>query len=555
MESEAGLTGILPFVFFVGAAITYPLSLFLLKRYKAAVLKTMAAIGGKAPVADAGRDTMATAGSAEGLETIAIDAASAPDLPTSAQARYSRISRSPWSTARAYAAGGAAYSVTLGAVQLIADGSFSILRLVVLAYVYAWPIIIAVNLIVPSTRRLKIRTYGGYFAGLLVLSIIAVSVSTNLSILDPFIVWALYSLPPSILVMAFLQRRVRAVGVMILAFTVIALIGANVALSVVDSSASLLSAAAGAGSAVGVNAVGVFVTIIMVGAVIFGIVAWFANKWITSRYLEKRLNDQSLLLDSMWLVFVMVQSIGLAFVGMAWYLAGIAAFVVYRLTVRSRLKAREASSAVRTEPSNLLFLRVFSLGRRSERIFDAISTQWQYAGNVRMIAGPDLAATTVEPHEFLEFLSGKLEQSFISSSEALDTKMRTLDTSPDFDGRYRINDFFCYEDTWRSVLSRLVTESDAVFVDVRNFSPGNAGLIFELNELVSVISLDRVVLLVDQSTDTGLLDRTLQDAWANMRADSPNHGADNARIRICTLTSDQPQDIAHVLQSLSAAAS
>ena len=554
MEGETALTGMLPFVFFVGAVMAFPLSLFLLKRYKAAVLKTMTASGGAAPVAGGVPEGKTPAGSTGVLETVMIDASSSPAVSDSGEAMYSQVAGAPWATVRAYAAGGAAYAFVLGAAQLIADGSFSLLRLVALTYIYSWPIVIAINLIAPSTRQMKIRSFGGYFAGLLVISILAASVSTNLSIFGLFIAWGLFSLPTTILVLAFLQRRVRAVGVMVLAFTVIALVGANVALSIVGSNASLLRATAGAAVAVGSNAVGAFITIIIIGAIIFGVIAWFANKWIKNLYLEKRLNDQSLILDSMWLVFMMIQSIGLAFASVAWYLAGIVAFVAYKFTVTSRLKAVNPSSDGGSEPVNLLFLRVFSLGRRSEEVFDAVSAHWRYAGNIRMIAGPDLAVTTVEPHEFLEYLSGKIDQSFIPSEEALEVKMNELDTSPDFDGRYRVNDFFCYDDTWQAVLSRLVRESDAVLMDVRGFSASNAGVIFELNELVNVTPLDRVVLVADQTTDASFLDQTLQDAWTNMRADSPNRSVNDVQIEVCMLAPEQPRQVAHVLRSLCTAA-
>jgi hypothetical protein len=37
--------------------------------------------------------------------------------------------------------------------------------------------------------------------------------------------------------------------------------------------------------------------------------------------------------------------------------------------------------------------------------------------------GPDLATTTVEPHEFLGFLSGKLARRFIDGPETLDLRL------------------------------------------------------------------------------------------------------------------------------------
>ena len=423
-----------------------------------------------------------------------------------------------------------------------------------MTYIYSWPVIIAVNLIVPSTRRLKMRSFGAYFIGLMLISIVAVFLSSDLSAFALFIAWALFSLLPTILVLAFMQRRVRAVGVMVLAFAILSMAGANIALAIAGSSDWLLGSIAGIAVAMGSTAVGAFVAILLIGAVIFGVIAWFANKWIKNLYLEKLLSDQSLQLDSMWLVFAMVQSIGLAFVGAAWYLAGLLAFLAYKITVMNRLKAAASPGADGSDHANILFLRVFSLGRRSEQVFDAVSIHWRYVGNVRMIAGPDLAMTTIEPHEFLEFLSGKIDQSFIPSIDALEARMANLDSSPDSDGRFRINDFFCYDDTWKMVLSRLVRESDAVLLDVRGFSASNSGVLFELNELIDVMPIHQVVLIVDQTTDRTFLNQALENSWANMRADSPNLLSEGAALKICEVAPGRAMDIPHVLRSLCAAA-
>jgi hypothetical protein len=60
---------------------------------------------------------------------------------------------------------------------------------------------------------------------------------------------------------------------------------------------------------------------------------------------------------------------------------------------------------------------VFSLAKRSERLFDAFGAHWRYLGPIQLISGPDLATTTIEPHEFLEFLTGKLARRFIGNRE------------------------------------------------------------------------------------------------------------------------------------------
>jgi hypothetical protein len=213
---------------------------------------------------------------------------------------------------------------------------------------------------------------------------------------------------------------------------------------------------------------------------------------------------------------------------------------------------REASSTEKS--SELLLLRVFSLGKRSERLFDKLGTHWRYAGSIRLIAGPDLATTTVEPHEFLDFLSGKLARRFIDGPQTLDLRISEMDIEPDQDGRFRVNDFFCHDDTWKMVLSRLVRESDAVLMDLRGFSPQNAGVIFEIDELINVVPLGRVVFIVDDTTDEQFLRQTVQQSWNRMRPTSPNRLSSSGQLRLFRFTGSHSGELQQLLRTLCVAA-
>src|SRR5262249_31932356 len=150
-----------------------------------------------------------------------------------------------------------------------------------------------------------------------------------------------------------------------------------------------------------------------------------------------KMSDQSIALDSIWLLFAISHAIDLAVEGPTWFLSGLVAFLVYKVAVLCGfrlLHPNGASSNIR-----LLLLRVFALGKRSERMFDVVTKHWRYFGSVQLIAGPDLATTTVKPHEFLGFLSGKLARLFINGKTELDRRMAEKDVRPDFDARFRIN--------------------------------------------------------------------------------------------------------------------
>jgi hypothetical protein len=156
----------------------------------------------------------------------------------------------------------------------------------------------------------------------------------------------------------------------------------------------------------------------------------------------------------------------------------------------------------------------------------------------------------MEPHEFLDFLSGRLTRRFVDSAATLEQRIAQLDIQPDTDGQFRVNDFFCYDDTWRIVLTRLVRESDAVIMDLRGFSSQNAGCIFEINELISLVPLKHVVFIVDDSTDGSFLRHVMQQAWVQMDGGSPNRLLESGApqvVRLNQLGEDQVQGLLRIL--------
>lgn len=79
-----------------------------------------------------------------------------------------------------------------------------------------------------------------------------------------------------------------------------------------------------------------------------------------------------------------------------------------------------------------------------------------------MIGGPDLAVVNVEPDEFLGFVSGGLRETFIDTPAALDRRLATLRERPDPDGRHRVDELFCFDDTWRLTVVALLERNHAV---------------------------------------------------------------------------------------------
>jgi len=66
-----------------------------------------------------------------------------------------------------------------------------------------------------------------------------------------------------------------------------------------------------------------------------------------------------------------------------------------------------------------------------------------------MIAAPDVAARTIDPGDYLRWLTGRADELFVTSRADLDARLDALDMTPDPDGRYRINEFCCRDNTWQ----------------------------------------------------------------------------------------------------------
>ena len=291
-----------------------------------------------------------------------------------------------------------------------------------------------------------------------------------------------------------------------------------------------------------------FEVLVVASVALSGVVAWFGLLWIAHRYRRMQLSDQTFLFDALWLavsiwICVYLMDADIPFV----YFLGLLPFALYKMTVGyglKRLPARAASRPV----ARLLFLRVFGSPSRSEKLFDLLAARWRYAGSIQLISATDVARGSFEPDEFLDFISGRLAGSFISRGVDTDRRLEGLHNRPDPDGRYRVNEFFCRVDTWQQTVRKLMAQSELVVMDVRAFTSGRRGAIFELGALIDEVPLHRVVLLIDHTTDEPLLRRTLEDLWRRMEPESPNAHGGTGRLRIIDLGCGYPAAVRRLMQ-------
>jgi hypothetical protein len=328
---------------------------------------------------------------------------------------------------------------------------------------------------------------------------------------QPILFWALTGIPMLIPLLGF-NRPIRAtVGPLFfnlaLAITMMTIVFLELAVETSPGVWLIAQLKHAAGSAT-------FPILVTVALVVATALAWRGLLELAARYRGRQLSDQTFLFDALWLSVSLTVSAYL--MGHPWpfvFLTGLMPFALYKVVVSYGLSGLK-TGAHRHRNARLLFLRVFGSAARAERLFDLLAARWRYAGSVQLITSTDLARTQFEPDELLDFLSGRLGRSFINSESDLQQRLTGLATGPDADGRYRVNEFFCHEDTWQQTVTALMGDTDLVAMDLRGFAPTSKGCIFELGVILERVPLSRVVLLVDSTTDEPFLRATLIDLWA-----------------------------------------
>ena len=511
------LTGVWPFILIMSALLTFPVSALLLWLYRRAVLRGMKrSLEEIVPTADAVRGA---------------DPAPKPlrFMSLSANAVPRATLPGPWPTAVVYLAAGAAYALIMTAAWFLATHDLQIgsIKALFLFWTFYWPAMLAVILVAAQGRTQKILIVLGYVAIYVALAVVELARSPDFTWNQAALFWIIENGPTTVMLYFFLGRRIRSVGPLVLAFAILALLGAQLAISLLGASEARMLTAVKIGAAIGLGGSGIFIATLLLGFVLFAAVAWLALRWIGARYSAKKLSDESLSVDVIFVLFAIIASVDLVFEHWIWITTGLVALVAYKVVARIGFHLLPTTSS----PKRLLLLRVFALGKRSQQFFDAIRKAWLRGGDIAMIAGPDLVTSAVEPHEFLGFLSGKLGRTFVGDETDLDRRVAAMDSRPDPDGRHRVAQFFCRADTWQPTMRRLVAESDAVLMDLRSFSPSNRGCVYELGRLLDAIDLSRVVFVTDRSTDHAFLEATLQQQWSTLAPESPNRSADGPAAR------------------------
>jgi len=163
----------------------------------------------------------------------------------------------------------------------------------------------------------------------------------------------------------------------------------------------------------------------------------------------------------------------------------------------------------------LLMLRVFAQRSRQHAMLDSIQQRWRCVGPVHQIGGPDLAALNVDLDECALYLTGRLHERFLPEAASATQLQSLLRTRADREGRFAINEVFCFNTAWRHTVEQLMHLSDAVVLDLRGFTGHRRGTAYEIGLLGHAALLARVVAIGDVYTNWRDVEALLHDAGAD----------------------------------------
>ncbi|WP_439520325.1 hypothetical protein [Hydrogenophaga sp.] len=374
------------------------------------------------------------------------------------------------------------------------DGLLSFSRALTLGLVYAWPIALTWGLM----RRWP---WWGTLVAIVLYLLAMLALVTWRSVspqpLTASLAWlgGLVLIPVTVTLLIGASGRIRAVAPYLLPIFLLLAGSSVIALQLmvlgVNDPPNWLVALVG-----GIGAWPAIVLLALAPWMLLAWPAWAMARTLARAYRDKRFSDLWYLLAAYWLVVLAatalpaLQGVGLIALTqlLPWLWIPLAGWAL-----RGWLAPRHA-------PPTLLVLRVFQQDATVQALFDRVVERWRLGGNTVLIAGTDLLSRTLDPDDLFTFLNGRLATRFIGSEAQLAERLRGFDLAPDPDGRYRVNECYCFDSTWKAALAALVQCSDVVLMDLRGFHAGKLGCRHELRVLAGADHLQRVVLLHDGST-------------------------------------------------------
>ncbi|CAN5126524.1 hypothetical protein BH23BAC2_BH23BAC2_24320 [soil metagenome] len=417
-----------------------------------------------------------------------------------------------------------------------------------LLVIFCWPFVFSVNAIWARGRKRKLLIFGCY-AILVIVSIVLIFYNQDqFKLQELFYPFIVYNAAPSFTILLLRFAKIQTVSMTIfmfcfisalLFFLITGFIGIYEelpsmtfipAMKIIDDNSLI--------------AVIVIVLFSLSGAVLMILP-------LKRLYIGKYINEQQISIDVQLLIFSFGYSMWEIYKNPTFTtpVLCLLPFVIYKIIstlLYIVLKTRHQNKS----PVKLLLLRVFALQDASRKMFQRIQVHWQFAGPVLMISGPDLATTTIDSAEMIDFVTNNLKNRFCHDSESIEKNLNDADLEPDNDGSFRVTEFFCRDNIWKEALVRLVCISNIVLFDLRGFSEKYKGCQYEIQQVVNHINILKVIVLIDAHTNIDFLKTTFINAYKNLEHGSTKFRTETPQVQLYYFRGNNSENFSDLLKLL-----
>jgi hypothetical protein len=414
--------------------------------------------------------------------------------------------------------------------------------------IVGWPVALIAREVLGLSSRHWRYVVAVYFGSLLLLGLGLHIVNREFRLWDIVYLWALVNGFPTVVYYVLASKKVRTIGPLVFLLATIAMAGMWGLAHVAGTNMRVMSILEGATGWVRMSPEVFVFTVDAIGVLLSLPLLYLAFRAVARAYERRWFSEQSLIIASIWMLFAVIQAIVAAAdekvgAGELWTVCAIPCYFAVKAAAFRLLRRPESAPA-------LLVLRAFALGRKSERVFDAVGGLWRFVGPVYLIGGADLASRLIQPSTLLRFAVRRLSSIFVDSHSTLRNRLANLSHGPDPDGRFRVEEFFCYSNTWEMTVRQLALRSGAILMDFRTFSISRSGCEREMRELLPIIPMERIVLVVDDDTDRTHLSEIIDDVLGTLEQSSPNYMATEASLSRVKLGRQDARSIETVCEAV-----
>lgn len=250
-------------------------------------------------------------------------------------------------------------------------------------------------------------------------------------------------------------------------------------------------------------------------------------RWLASAYARRRVTELMVVFAAAWTLGLMWDVLAhgpLMLLPLLW-------LPLVMAVLEHRMPQRPAAAPT------LLVLRVFRQDAGVCALLDDVIGRWRAVGNTVLIAGTALEHQPTRAADLFDYLDGQLVTRFVQRVMDVPQRLAGFEWRPDNEGRFRVNDCYCHDQSWQVALAALVQRADLVLMDLRGFQPGDAGCRFQLGVLARASHVTRVVVLGDDHTDLAVARADAAGApprrfvWIDLGTSAPSRRELSQRVR------------------------